>query len=235
MSKEVELPGIGKVLLTKRRTSRHIRLRVSHDGTPHVSMPIWLSYKQALLFVSTKTEWITKQQETHAPAFLIDGQRIGKSHKLSFIHQNIQKPRTRISGNQAIVTIPTSLETESKTAQHAAERVAIKVLKLEAETLLSQRLNQLATKHDLPYSEVKIGKMRSRWGSCNSHKLITLNCYLIQLPWHLIDYVILHELAHTKVMAHNDSFWSLLEELTPNVKQLRKELKSYHTQILRAD
>ena len=50
----------------------------------------------------------------------------------------------------------------------------------------------------------------------------------MQLPWHLIDYVMLHELTHTKVMQHGAPFWRELELHVPHAKQLRKEIGEYH-------
>lgn len=227
MSKEVNLPELGRVILTKRRSSIHIRLRVAHDGSPRVSLPIWVSYDQAIKFVTAKSDWVRKQQIGRTTSGLKDGQRVGKSHFLRIVQSKTNKINTRIAGNEAIVRVPSGQD-----PQAAAERVALKALKKESEALLPQRLRQLAELHGFEYNQVKIAKMRSRWGSCNSQKLITLNCYLIQLPWHLIDYVLLHELTHTKIMAHSEDFWDMLSTILPDVKQRRKELKTYHTSIL---
>lgn len=231
-SKEVELPEIGRVLLTKRRSSRHIRLRIGHDGTPHVSLPIWLSYKQALLFISDKEDWIAQQQAGRNKVSLEDGQRLGKSHNLRFVRSATENVRTTLKGNNATVFYPDSFNVSDSKVISASERLAVRVLKKESEALLPQRLARLSSDHGYSYSSVKIAKMRSRWGSCNSQQQITLNCYLIQLPWHLIDYVLLHELVHTKVMSHSEQFWEQMTYLVPDVKQRRKELKTYNTAIV---
>jgi predicted metal-dependent hydrolase len=52
--------------------------------------------------------------------------------------------------------------------------------------------------------------------------------YLMQLPWHLIDYVLLHELTHTKVMQHGTPFWQELERHVPHAKRLRGEIREFH-------
>lgn len=232
MSKEIELEGVGRVILTKRRTSRHIRLRIGHDGTPHVSLPFWVPYQEAVKFMEQKQEWIIKQREGRVSAVHENGQRIGKSHVLKIVHLDVNQPKTRITGNQAVVTVPLGSELYGPSVQKATERVILRALKLESEALLPQRLAFLAQKHGFAYNEVKVVKMRSRWGSCSSLKLITLNYYLIQLPWHIIDYVLLHELAHTQIMSHGKDFWALVETLTTDVKAKRKELKAYHTNIV---
>ncbi len=72
---------------------------------------------------------------------------------------------------------------------------------------------------------VSLRWMKSRWGSCRRDGRITLNTALMLCPKHLIDYVILHELAHLSVPAHNAAFYRLLEMWQPDSMEYRKELK----------
>ncbi len=101
-------------------------------------------------------------------------------------------------------------------------------LKLKASQYLPSRLNFLASKHGFCYTSVKIRKSRTRWGSCSSSKTINLSIYLMILPEHLVDYVLLHELCHTVHMNHGSEFWLLLDQITGNqAKALNKALKNY--------
>ena len=102
-------------------------------------------------------------------------------------------------------------------------------LRIKAKSVLPARLKSLAKKHKFSYSAVKISKSRTRWGSCSSKKTINLSFYLMILPEHLADYVLLHELCHTVYMNHGIEFWKLLDQITDGkANQLRKELRSYH-------
>ena len=86
--------------------------------------------------------------------------------------------------------------------------------------------------HGLPYEQLKINRSKGRWGSCSAKKHINLSCYLMLLPSHLIDYVLLHELAHMKEMNHSEKFWALLDKLTDGkAKALRKELMQFNINI----
>ena len=78
----------------------------------------------------------------------------------------------------------------------------------------------------LDYSEIKYRKMKSRWGSCSSKRVLTFNTELIKINKELIDYVIVHELAHIKHMNHSKQFHALVEKYLPLSKRLRKELKN---------
>ena len=97
----------------------------------------------------------------------------------------------------------------------------------EAKRKLIARLNQLSGKHNLPYNRVFIRNQKTRLGSCSSANNINLNMKLVLLPDELIDYVILHELVHTKIKSHNRDFYAALDHLTGDAKGLRKWLKKY--------
>jgi predicted metal-dependent hydrolase len=78
----------------------------------------------------------------------------------------------------------------------------------------------------LQYTQLKFRKMRRRWGSCSSQGVITLNKELLKVDPRLVDYVVVHELAHLKHMNHSKQFHALVENYLPNAPQLRKELKN---------
>jgi len=90
---------------------------------------------------------------------------------------------------------------------------------------LIPRVEYFANKMDLKFSTIKFRKMKSRWGSCSSERVITLNSELIKVKKELIDYVIVHELAHLVHMNHSKIFHSLVENYLPSSKVLRRELK----------
>jgi len=101
-------------------------------------------------------------------------------------------------------------------------------LRYKAKLFLPKELERLAKEHGFVYKEVKIRKSKTRWGSCSSRQTINLSFYLILLPRHLIEYVLLHELCHTIHMNHSSNFWALLDKHTNGkAKELRKEIRTY--------
>jgi predicted metal-dependent hydrolase len=80
-------------------------------------------------------------------------------------------------------------------------------------------------KANLPYERVSVKRMKTRWGSCSSKNNISLNSALIFLNDNLIEYVCLHELAHTVHKNHSLSFWRFLEKHLPDALARRKELR----------
>ena len=101
-------------------------------------------------------------------------------------------------------------------------------LRRKAQSFLPDQLAKLAELHDFVYKGVKIRKSRSRWGSCSSKKIINLSLFIMLLPEHLIEYVLLHELCHTVQMNHSPAFWELMDKCTQNkAKKLRREIRGY--------
>ena len=110
--------------------------------------------------------------------------------------------------------------------QEILNNMLISAMRHEAKRLLPQRALALARKFGFSFKQIKINSSKSRWGSCSTSKNINLSLFLMRLPWHLIDYVILHELCHTIEMNHSDRFWALMDKVTDNkAKDLRTELK----------
>jgi predicted metal-dependent hydrolase len=111
--------------------------------------------------------------------------------------------------------------------QKSAHRASIRALRTQAEKLLPVRLKQLADKYDFEYASVSVKQLKGRWGSCDTRGHITLNLFLMQLPWHLIDYVLLHELTHTKQLNHGADFWDEFLSHEPKAKDYRKQIKEH--------
>jgi len=100
-----------------------------------------------------------------------------------------------------------------------------KFYKIYAKNYLIPRVEHYSRIMELDFSEIKFRKMRSRWGSCSSKGVITLNSELIKIDKRLIDFIVVHELAHLVHMNHSKSFHSLVERYMPNAKALNQELK----------
>ncbi|MBO4662813.1 MAG: M48 family metallopeptidase [Bacteroidaceae bacterium] len=106
----------------------------------------------------------------------------------------------------------------------------LKYLRKAAKQYLPIRLAELAQQFNFHYTGLKIQSSRTRWGSCSGTNSINLSLFLMRVPEHLIDYVILHELCHTVHHDHSDRFWALMDEVTGGkAKELRKQLANYTT------
>lgn len=222
-AKTIELEDIGTVVIYKRRGARNIRLSITHNGEIRVTLPFWAPYQSGIAFVQSKTAWIIEQKP--AKAVIEQGHQVGKAHHVTYEAGQGSTVSTRITGNEVRVLLPLGVRWNSPQAQKAVQSVGVRALKKEANRLLPSRLETLARQHGYEYRLVAVKQLKGRWGSCSEQKDIVLNCFLMQLPWELIDYVLLHELAHTKVMAHGPVFWDEMARALPDAQRRRKLIK----------
>lgn len=102
--------------------------------------------------------------------------------------------------------------------------------KSKAKTLFLERLNLAYSNfsNKIDYPDLKIRKMKTRWGVCNIKlKTVTLNLELIKRDTKYLDYVIIHELSHLIHPDHSRDFWDLVEENMPDYRKYRKEMREF--------
>lgn len=232
--KIIEIDGVGPVQLVKHANSRSLRISIGPNGTVKVTIPRWTPYQAGAAFALSKRLWIIENLQ---PTVLIrNGTPIGKFHHLYFRpNDKATGVSSRRKGSELIVSYPSALSQNDPTVQQSANKIAIKALREQAESLLPNRLRDLANKHGFEFKSVSVRQLKARWGSCNSKSEITLNLFLMQLSWELIDYVLLHELTHTKAMHHGPEFWEIFEAALPGAKKKRSALRAHKTQVITTD
>jgi len=105
-------------------------------------------------------------------------------------------------------------------------RVQFRDNKEKARVLITSRLEYFRASRGFNFGKVRIGNQKSRWGSCSRRGNLSFNYKIIYLPPELQDYLIVHELCHTKEFNHSRKFWDLVESIMPGCKELRKRLRS---------
>jgi hypothetical protein len=98
--------------------------------------------------------------------------------------------------------------------------------------LLEGRIRELSLLHGLPFNRLYIKEYKSRWGSCSAKNDIGLNVKLAYLPAKLVDYIMLHELTHTRWRGHGPRFWAMVERLIPGAGELDSRMKDYLLEFL---
>ena len=114
---------------------------------------------------------------------------------------------------------------DSKNRQHTEALAAID--KDKAKKFLASRLRQLADRYGFSYKKLTVRSQKTRWGSCSHNNAISLNIKIAILPDELRDYVIMHELVHTKIHNHSRRFWTELDKYVGGGKSLAAKLREY--------
>lgn len=96
----------------------------------------------------------------------------------------------------------------------------------EAEDLFAKRVAHYTPILDVTPRVIKLSSAKTQWGCCTERSSVHLNVQLIKLPLCLVDYVVVHELAHLRELNHSAAFWGLVESVCPDYVKLRNELKA---------
>jgi predicted metal-dependent hydrolase len=225
-AKSFEVEGIGTVHVYKRKGAASLRLSIAADGKIRVTVPAWATFSAGLSFAKSRSDWI-RQNTPARGGILQHGQHVGKAHRLVFSSSGSGAVRTRLAGSEIRIIRPEGMTITHRDAQLAAHKASIRALRTQAEKLLPGRLRSLAEKYGFSFESVQVKQLKGRWGSCDSKKRITLNLFLMQLPWHLIDYVLVHELTHTKHLDHSKEFWNEFLRHEPKAKVYRTQIRAH--------
>src|SRR5690348_8731545 len=104
--KVIRIDGIGDVVLQKRKGTRSIRLTVGHDGSLRVSMPPWTPYKVGEAFAISKYDWIIKHQIGKSKHVFSPNERVGKGHRVRFVHEHRGNVTSRVTKTELIIRLP---------------------------------------------------------------------------------------------------------------------------------
>ena len=222
----------GKITIRRSARANQIRIKVAPDGTLRASMPLYTPILLVKHMLRTSRSQIRSILLQAKPEYTYEnGMQIGKSHTL--IIQDTRSLTFSVSrhGQQIIVKLPCEMDIKDLDISRKIRDVIIAALKVESKSYLPKRLSFLANKYGYSYKKVRFSHASGRWGSCSSNGTISLNIALMKLPFELVDYIIIHELAHTKQMNHSSTFWELVEQADPKYKLHRNSLKSQNPSI----
>jgi predicted metal-dependent hydrolase len=203
---------------------------MNEDGTLAVTLPRYASLRHAEELVDSSRLQIRKWRAKYAKKSLVfnDGDKIGQSHVIRLVPTARTITTVTTHGLTITAEYPETLFHTDPKVQSALKPHLEKALQKEARAYLPRRLKYLAEAYGFSYARVRYGTQKGRWGSCSSRGTISLNVGLMLLDPEIIDYVLIHELCHTKQMNHSSRFWELVELCVPDYKTRRKILKSQH-------
>lgn len=226
-------PRLGTLYVRVNARAKRMVCRVKADGV-FISVPPRTPCE-------TLNEWIEREVDAlaeavdklHRPLIDLDFRINSHFFRLSLEQGTHPKFLARSEPGNMRIVCPPQARFEQPELQTWLRKVIEEALRSNAKMILPPRLHQLSVQHGLTYQSLKINGSQSRWGSCSSLGSINLSYYLVLLPPHLIDYVLLHELTHTREMNHSTTFWDLLNRFTQGkALALREEIKKYKTDFI---
>ncbi len=224
---------LGQITFRINDRAKNIIFRTQADGIL-ITIPPWATKKDALVALEKLRDKLVKKRELAPESISFDENTHLQTNTFSVNIFRTERANFYFSRKDEILHIACPKDTDFSQSQvQILLRSGIeRMLRVEAKRILPQRLTNLAKQYNFGFNNVKINSSKTRWGSCSGRKDINLSFYLMLLPNHLIDYVLLHELCHTVEMNHSPKFWQQMNAVTANKSQiLRAELKKYKTSI----
>lgn len=216
-----------KLIRSRRRS---LALIVNPDTTLTIRAPLHLALRDIERFLAAKADWIaSKQAEArtrHLPTLrkFVPGELFyvfGNLHPLE-----IDNAARGLVFDNAFRLAPPSLPRARELIQRWYQK--------QARRLIPARIEAFARQFGLEYTKIRITSARTRWGSCTSRNVLSFSWRLVMAPPIIMDYVILHELAHTVEHNHSPRFWARVAAMMPDYEHHRKWLK-LHGQHLDLD
>lgn len=206
---------------------RSIGLRIDDRGLT-VNAPLRASEKWLHSVLLDKADWVIDKLDTWEskkapPIEWADGARIPFRGE-EFILRLVPKKRgaaAQLHGE--VLHVPVGADGDAA----AIERSVTHWYRIEALQVFKECTEYFALQMNVAPQEIKLSTARTQWGSCTARGVVRLNWQLVKMPLHLIDYVVVHELAHLVEMNHSPAFWRVVEQACPEYKQCRAELHGY--------
>ncbi len=223
----VELAGTPVTYTLKRTSRRSIGLRIDDRGLT-VNVPLRASEKWLHSVLQDKARWVVEklenwQEKKAIPPQWLDGEPIlfrGETFTLRIVPSLFDVP-PQLHGTHLVVHVsradnPAAIE---KTVERWYRRVAMQ--------LFEECVAHFAPLMNVSPRDIKLSAARTQWGSCTVRGTVRLNWQLIKMPLRLIDYVVVHELAHLVEMNHSVVFWQVVGKVCPDYVRLRGELRKW--------
>jgi predicted metal-dependent hydrolase len=208
-----------RVIRSKRRS---ISLEVDKRGKLIVRMPLRLPEKIGLEFVREKSLWIKKKMA-------IVAKRVSSAKTFTvgeeFLFLGSKYPLSFVSDKKTKLVLMEGFFVTSENRKEKLVKIFKDFYKNAARDITGKMVREYGRKFSLQYKDIKITSAKTRWGSCSSRGDISFSWRLIMSPPGVVEYVVVHEMAHLKHGNHSRKFWSEVKKMLPDYEKRKKWLK----------
>lgn len=214
--------------------ARRYRLGLDRTGAPRLTIPQKGSLSEAMRFAQQHVGWLRRQIERRS-ATRQERDGLVERSEVFFRGARVCYELVNSAGRNELRLAGETIRCPNAIASDgiALRGVVFGWMRALAARELPVRTMELARLHGLDVARVSVRNQRTRWGSCSSRRVVSLNWRLVQVPEAVRDYIILHELMHLRAMNHSPRFWKMVEEACPGYREAEAWLKA-HNGILSA-
>jgi len=220
-------------IIKRSARAKHVRLEVRQETGLTVVIPRSYKLKQLPTLLESKGNWILDKLTKYGQAQSLSDKKETKSgDTIPYLGQNLEVIQRQNRRNANSIQLERNgLVVAIGSASSRLNLVLEQWYRMQAAKLINERAEKLSACLGLPYNRIIIRGQKTRWGSCSHKGNLSFNWKLIMAPEPVIDYVIIHELAHLKEMNHTKRFWELVGEHCPRWREHKKWLKDHQTEL----
>ncbi len=201
--------------------ARRLAVRVLPGGWVEIIVPRGTRPRAIEQFVSRHRGWIDRKLQQYRPLEALPADALPERIQFAASGDQWDLHYRQAPGDLRIDACGGRLSVSGDLARVAMLRHALQRFTMRrAHQVLSPWLTRLSAETGLSYARIQIRRQRTRWGSCSRHLTISLNACLLFQPPEVVNYLLIHELAHTRHMNHSRRFWALVERLEPDWREL---------------
>ena len=220
------------VSFVRNKNAKRYIIRIMPNQSIRVTIPKYGTNKEAERFLNENIDNLKKKiVDDLDSSFKYNISYLSKYYKFKIVKSKFDNNIDTIN-RSIIIRLSEQYEIQDKEAKVYIEFIIQQILRKEAKLYIPKRVMEFANQYKLKVTGIKINSAKTRWGSCTGLNSLNFSLHLMQLPTELIDYVILHELAHIVHKNHSSNFYNLLNKLTNGKHEvLNKNLRKYSPQI----
>ena len=224
------------VFFVKNNRAKKYIIRILADQSIRVTIPKYGTQKEAQKFLNKHIDQLQNQVKENTKLFFeINHVYPSKYFNIRILSTNLRELTVDSIKQNVIIKIPKTKDIRSKEIQEYIHYIIEQVLRKEAKRYIPKKVVEFASKYKLKFSDIKINSAKTRWGSCSSINSLNFSLYLMQLPYELIDYVILHELSHSVHKNHSSRFYDLLNQLSNGKHKILNQKLSHFSPRIKAE
>lgn len=210
---------VDKLVYSKRKS---IMLKIDSQGRLIVYAPVHTSKRKIQEILENSKDWIVRTRRKMLEKIKNSSRKFVEGEKFLFLGK--EYPLRIVKAQEEAIKFADGFWLDERFLS-IAEILFRAWYRAQAEAILIPRIQELAKKHGFKVKKVKITSAKRTFGSCSSQGRINLSWRLVMFPKEVIDYVIIHELAHLQEHNHSKKFWCIVESMLPDYKIYRKWLK----------
>lgn len=225
---ELSAADVNYHIIRSKKRKKTLMLKIERDGKVVMHVPVHTTESEIERFFREKLKWLTNKLREREKCAFGDKKYFRTGDKFLYLgdYYPLHLQENPI-GRSSIVLIRGVFLLNKPGEIRQRRELFVKWYKERAREIFVERVRFYSQRFNLLPEEIRISSAKTRYGSCSATNVVSFSFRLVMAPYRMIDYVIVHELAHIQIKNHSKSFWKLVEKIMPDYRERKSWLKDH--------